>query len=467
MVPPIEQLILASVLHTPEFRAKVYAYIKPELFVSKEIPVLVGLIKTFFESYDAIPNEHALLVELDAKSGINEDMYRSVKSEIKGLYSDEMVKATSKVEQSWLLEKTATYLKTQACHLAVMESLSILDGENKTLTSDAIPDILKAALSISFDSDAGHDYILDSESRYEFYHKLEQRIPFRLSMLNLATNGGMPRKSLIVPVAPTGVGKSLFMTDDAAWLITQGYNVLYVTLELAEERVAERIDANLMDITMQDLKLLPKNVFDSKIAKIKMNPLGTIKIKEYPPGTFNANHLRFLLQEYKNTCEFVPDVIMIDYLNLMASYRMKDNSNSYQYIKAVTEEIRGIAMQTNTVVMSPTQTNRSGNGASDFELNEVSESFGIAMTADVMIGLISTPELEELGHMRIKQLKNRFGDLSKPNSFVVSVNRSKMQLRDLDVPHSSTQTYTPQAKSNSSGPARLNTSKSSDGSMKF
>lgn len=428
----IEQLIVASILNVPDYRSKVYPHIRPELFISGCAPTIVELIKKFNDEYKSFPPKDSLLVELDNKSGLSEEAYNDAKEAIKILYSDEMIKACNQVDKEWLLDKSESYLKTNSCHLAVMESLSILDGENKKLTPEAIPDILKNALSITFDNNVGHDYIDDADARFEFYHKLEKRIPFKLKSLNDVTQGGIPRKSLIVPVAPTGVGKSLFMTDWSSWLLTQGFNVLYVTLELAEERVAERVDANLMNITMQDLKTLPKTTFDSRLNTILRNPIGKLKIKEYPPGTFNANHLRFLCQDLKNKQNFKPDIIMVDYLNLMSSYRMRDNSNSYSYIKAVTEELRGVAMELDIVVCSPTQTNRTGMGASDFELTEVSESAGIAMTADMMVGFISTPELEELGHMRVKQLKNRFGDLNKPGSFVISVNRAKMQLADLD-----------------------------------
>lgn len=429
----IEKLILAGILQHPQYRSKVFPHLRPELFTTGSAPVIMSLLKKYNDEYQSFPTKDALIVELDNKSGISEDTYKETKTEINELYGDQMAKAVKELELQWYLDKSETYLKTQSCHLAVMESLSILDGENKKLSPEAIPDILKDALSISFNTDVGHDYIEDAPARFEFYHKVEQRIPFRLSMLNDCTGGGIPRKSLIVPVAPTGVGKSLFMTDWASFLIEQGYNVLYVTLELSEERIGERIDTNLMDLTMADLKVCPQNVFERKISAIKLKPIGSVKIKEYAPGTFNANHLRFLLQDFKNKHEWAPDVIMIDYLNLMSSYRMKDNSNSYSYIKAIAEEIRGVAMETNTVVCSPTQTNRTGMGASDFELTEVSESAGIAMTADVMFGMISTPELEELNHIRFKQLKNRFGSITSPTSFVASVNRGKMQIRDLDL----------------------------------
>lgn len=427
----LEKIIIASIMHNPEFRAKVYPFIKVEYFNDAAVASVVQLVKNYNETYNSFPNKDSLTVELDDKKGLTENQYQDAKKLIPSLFSEEMQSVTRKVELQWLLDKTEKYLKTQSCHNAVMASISILDGENKKLTPDAIPDILKEALAISFDTNVGHDYINDFESRFEFYHRIEETIPFRLTALNAACGGtGVPRKTLVVPVAPTGVGKSLFLTDDAAFLLEKGYNVLYVTLEMAEERIAERIDANLMNITMGDLKTCPKSTFDSKINTIKRKPIGAIKIKEYPPGTFNANHLRYLLHDLKNKSAFVPDVIMVDYLNLLASYRMKDASNSYSYIKAVAEEIRGIAMEFDCVVIAPTQTNRSGQNASDFELNEVSESHGISMTADVMIGLIATPELEELNQLRMKMLKNRFGQAGV--SFLVAINRSKMQLRDLD-----------------------------------
>lgn len=430
---PIEQLIITGVLHSADYRAKAYPHIRPELFSSNTTPIMFEIIKKFNDDYGTFPNKDAMLVELDNRPNLSEDLYNSTKADIKTVFTEESVNAINKIKKDWFFDKSEQYLKTQSCHLAVLDSLSILDGDNKNLTPDAIPDILKKALSISFNTDLGHDYIMDAEARFEFYHLYEARIPFRLKALNDVTGNGVPRKTLTVPIAPTGVGKSLFMTDWSSYLITEGYNVLYITLELAEERIAERVDANLMNFTMDELKSCPKNTFDNKINTIKRNQnLGILKVNEFPPGTFNANHLRFLLQDYMAKQEFKPDAIMIDYINLMASYRMKDNSNSYSYIKAIAEEIRGVAMESDVAIISPTQTNRDAFGASDFGLSEISESAGVAMTADLAFGMISTPELEDLGHMRIKQLKNRFGDINKPSSFVVSVNKSKMQIRDLD-----------------------------------
>lgn len=428
----IEQLIISAILNSAEYRSKVYPHIRKELFISGVAPTLIEIIQKYNDDYRAFPNREAMLIELDSKPGLTEESYTASKEAIKLAFSDQMKGAVDKIDMDWFFDKSESYLKMNSCHLAVMDSLSILDGENKKLTPEAIPDILKKALSITFDNNVGHDYIEDADARFEFYHTHEQRIPFKLKALNDVTQGGFPRKSLVVPVAPTGVGKSLFLTDWSGWLITKGYDVLYVTLEMAEERIGERIDAALMDVTMSDLKEMPKVTFDNKLNTLKRNTLGSLKIKEYPPGTFNANHLRFLCQDLKNKQNFVPDIIMVDYLNLLSSYRMRDNSNSYNYIKAVTEELRGVAMELDIVICSPTQTNRQGMGATDYELTEISESAGIAMTADGVFGLISSPELEELGHMRIKQLKNRYGDINRPSSFVIGVNRSKMQLYDLD-----------------------------------
>lgn len=442
MSEQLEKIIIGSILHNPDFRAKVYPHLKSQYFDSSPVATIVELIKEYHDKYNSFPNEQSIKVELDGRKGLTENTYQDTTKLVPILFSDDMMSATKKVEMPWLLQKTETYLKTQSCHIAVMDSISILEGDNKKMSADAIPDILKAALSISFDTNVGHDYIEDFESRFDFYHKVEQKIPFRLKVLNDAMGSGTPRKTLIVPVAPTGVGKSLFLTDWASFLLTQGINVLYVTLEMAEERIAERIDANLMDLTMDALKTCPRKTYDSKINQIKRNPIGRIKIKEYPPGTFSANSLRYLLHEYKNKSDFVPTVIMVDYLNLMASYRMKDASNSYSYVKAIAEELRGVAMEFDAVTIAPTQTNRSGQNATDFELNEVSESHGISMTADVMFGLISTPELEELGHMRIKILKNRFGQ--NGGSYVIGVNRSKMKLYDIDGIGNAPQQPTPQ-----------------------
>lgn len=315
-----------------------------------------------------------------------------------------------------------------------MDSISIIEGENKKLNRDAIPDILKEALSISFDNNVGHDYVEDAESRFDFYHKKEARIPFSLTMLNKIVGGdGVPKKALIVPLAPTGVGKSLFLCNEAAHWLSSGRNVLYITLEMAEERIAERIDSNLMDITLNDLKTVAKSSFLSKMHNIQTKTIGKLIIKEYPPGTFNANHLRFLIQDLQAKKNFKPEIVIVDYLGLMASYRMKSVDNTYTYVKAVTEELRGVMQEYDMLGVSPTQTNREGQNNSDYDLNQMSESHGVSMTADMIFGLISTPEMEKIGRIRIKQLKNRFGDLNYYNSFLVGIQRNKMRLYDVEV----------------------------------
>ena len=440
MSKDVEVMILGSLLHNKDYSTKVLPFTKERLFESESVSALTKIALQYHDKYSDLPSEEAFLVEVNNQKGLSENAYQDAKAIVTKIFSQDFSQKLSTQNVQWLLDKTEKYFKDRSCFLAIVESMSIIDGENKKLTREAIPDILKDALNISFDIDVGHDYIEDAEKRFDFYHAIEERIPFALKELNRYTNGGLPRKTLMIPVAPTGVGKSLFMTDWSAYLITQGYNVLYVTLELAEERIAERVDAKLFDLEIQQLKELPKSSFDKKINGLKNKTLGKLIVNEYSPGTFNANHLRFLLQELKNKRGFAPDIIMIDYLNLMASYRMKDNSNSYSYIKSIAEEIRGVGMEHNCAIVAPTQTNRSGAQSSDYSSTDVSESFGTIMTADIAIGFISTPELEALSQMRGKILKNRFG---RPDgSFLMGVNRAKMSLYDCDLPINDTQLST-------------------------
>lgn len=429
----IELLIAAGITHLPDFRSKVVPHFKPELIENESARRLIQTFVEFHDKYKTTPTKEAMSVELSNRKDLSDDSFKSTSDLLDTVYSEKIQDGITKQSLSWMLTETERHLTNRACYNTIMESLSIIEGENKKLAIDAIPDLFKQAISISFDTNVGHDYIEDSEERFNFYHMKEDIIPFHLSMLNKATGGGMRSKSLIVPIAPTGVGKSLFLTSEAAHQLMRGKNVLYITLEMAEERISERIDAKLMDIAIGDLKTIPKSVFDNKINTMKKNPIGKIITKEYPPGTFTANHLRFLLNELKSKRNFIPKIIMVDYLNLMASYRMKDAGNSYSYVKAVAEELRGVGMEFDVTVISPTQTNRNGMGAADFELTEISESAGIAMTADLIFGIISTPEMEELGQLRFKQLKNRWGDLNSPNSWLVGVNRAKMQMFDLDM----------------------------------
>jgi len=427
-----ETLILSGLLHVPDYQIKVLPYIKNDVFESADASTIFKMSKDFFDQYNRIPTKEALEIELEKANGLPELTYKESQKLIDKLFSDSVQSGIKRQNIDWMINTTEKYVVNRACELAVLDAYSIVSGENKKQTLESIPDMLKEAVSISFDTDIGHDYMEDFEKRYDFYHDVQSRIPFGLTMLNHITKGGVPRKSLIVPVAPTGVGKSLFLTDWTSYLLTEGYNVLYVTLEMAEERIAERMDAKLMNLNIEELSTISKEVFSTKINKLKSKRLGKIIVKEYPTGTFNANHLRHLLQELAVKKKFKPDVIMVDYLNLVASYRIPMGSSSYAYVKAVAEELRSVAMQFNCVVCAPTQTNRNGQNASDFELNEVSDSHGVSMTADLMFGFISLPELEQLGHMKIKQLKNRYGNLFAPNTFLVGVERPKMTLFDVD-----------------------------------
>jgi replicative DNA helicase len=342
-------------------------------------------------------------------------------------------------DDEWLYEKSEKFCKDKAVYNAIMESIHIIDGKNETQTENAIPEILSEALSVSFDTHIGHDYIEDADERYEFYHKAESKIPFDLEMFNTITQGGTPNKTLNMILAGTGVGKSLFMCHHAAACLSQNNNVLYITCEMAEERIAERIDANLMDITMDDMKSLPKQIYDKKLETATQGCTGKLIVKEYPTATAHANHFRALLDELKLKKKFIPDIIFIDYLNICASSRMKQNANvnSYTYIKAIAEELRGLAVERNVPIFSATQTNRSGFNNSDVGLEDTSESFGLPATADLMFALISTEELEEANQMMIKQLKNRYNDVITNKKFVVGINRAKMKLFDVD-PHEQT-----------------------------
>ncbi len=434
----VETLILGGILHIPDYQTKVLPYVKSDYFTEKNTEEVFKLIHEYNNTYNKLPTLESLEIELENKIGLTEKQFQESKELIEKVYSDKFVTGIKSQDLTWMLTTSENYISDRACELAVYQSHSIISGENTKLKRDAIPEILNSALAISFDTDIGHSYLDDIEKRFEFYHSKTQRIPFYLSMLDFITKGGCPKKSLVVPVAPTGVGKSVFMTNWAAELISNGYNVLYVTLEMAEERIAERIDAKLLNVTMDELSSMTKEAYMNKFTVLKRKTLGKIFVKEFQPGVCNANHIRHLMKELKTKKNFTPDIVMVDYLNLASSYRVAMSVGSYAYIKSVTEELRGLAMQNNIVVISPTQTNRSGQNATDFELNEVSESHGVAMTADLMFGLISTPELEQLGHLRIKQLKNRFNSVHAPSSFLVGIARAKMSLFDVDLPQTRT-----------------------------
>lgn len=428
----LEKIILTLTVNDTHFAAKVNPHFKPEYFSNPETTTVAKLYQDFFQKYNALPTSESLKIELENMSSISQETFSNTKILIDDLYESKKVSALSKIEPEFILKKTENYFKQQACHYAILESLAIIEGENKKLKTEAIPDILKNAISISFDTDIGHDYIDNALDRFDSYHKVEVKVPFPLNGLNLITGGGAVKKSLITPVAPTGVGKSFFMTAWAADLIRNMYDVLYITLEMPEEQIAQRVDMNLFNFTKNEVTNSPKSTFISNIQTLKKKGIGKLKIKEYVTGTFDANHLRSLLKELKQKENFQPHVIMIDYLSLMASYRSTNVSDTYGYNKAIAEEIRGVAMEFNLIVVAPMQTNRTAINQADFTLSEIAESAGVAHTADFMFGLIQTEEMGKVNQMRIKQLKNRWGDVTRPSSFMINVDKSKMQLFDGD-----------------------------------
>lgn len=427
----LEKIIISGLLHNMDFSKKVMPYTKSMFFASNTSETVIDIILDYTETYSSLPSKDAIEIELDSKKGMSEETYKNTKVLIDKIYDNEIIDSINKIDKEWLLEKTESYYKQQSCHIAVLEAISIIEGDSK-LSPESIPLIMEDALRIEFNINLGHDYFQDSDARYEYYHRTDVKVPFLLKAMNDITGGGASRKSLIVPVAPTGVGKSFFMTAWSAYLLQNGYNVAYITLEMAEEKIGERIDANLMDVRLNDLNRIPKNIFDNKINKMKQDYNGILKIKEEPSASFNAAKLRTLLHEYKQKDNFVPDVIMIDYLNLVKPMRGSPTDNSYTALKNVAEELRSLALEMDLIICSPSQTNRDAFGLDDFNLTELSESMGIAHTADFMFGMIETPELAADFLMRLKQLKNRWGDINAPSSFMVSTNKAKMQLYDSD-----------------------------------
>ena len=380
------------------------------------------------DKYKKIPTQISLEIEVEQRKDLTETEHSKIVEIIKTLDS-------TNVDMDWLLDTTEKFCKDRAIYNAIVDGISIIDGKDKNRTPDSIPSILTDALAVSFDNAVGHDYLLDSDSRFEFYHKVEERIPFDLEFFNKITKGGLPTKTLNIALAGTGVGKSLFMCHMAANSLSQGKNVLYITLEMAEERIAERIDANLMNVSMEDLHDLPKKMFDDKIAKIVKKTSGKLIVKEYPTASAHSAHFRGLIKELAIKKSFKPDIIFIDYLNICASSRFKgaQNVNSYSYIKSVAEELRGLAVECNVPIMSATQTTRGGFTSTDVGLEDTSESFGLPATADFMFALISNEELDELNQIVVKQLKNRYNDPTINKRFVLGIDRSKMKLFDVEL----------------------------------
>ena len=423
----IEQTILRHLLTDEKYMRKVLPFIKPDYFEGP-YRVLFKEAGKFVAKYNKLPVEESFKVELD-QSEISKEQYKLAIEVMPSLFKED------KVDDQWLADTTEKWCQDRALHNAIMESISIIDGKHETLTKNALPDILQKALGVAFDANVGHDYIENAEERFEFYNKEEDRIPFDLEYFNKITKGGIPNKTLNIALAGTGVGKSLFMCHCAASALTQGLNVLYITMEMAEERIAERIDANLLNIPIDQIDKTPKINFTEKVHELSKKTNGKLIIKEYPTGSAHSGHFRALLNELKLKRQFEADIIFIDYLNICASSRMKGmggSINSYNYIKAIAEELRGLAVEFDVPVFSATQTTRSGYGNSDVGLEDTSESFGLPATADLMFALISTEELENMGQIMVKQLKNRYNDPTRDKRFVVGVDRSKMRLYDVD-----------------------------------
>ena len=424
----IEQTILRNMLTDDGYMRKVLPFIKPEYFEGPYRTLFKEAGK-FVAKYNTLPTKEAFLVELNEHSDLTNDQFGAAVDIAQNLFDGD------EVDETWLLENTEKWCQDRAIYNAVMESISIIDGKHEKLTKNALPDLLQTALGVAFDTAVGHDYIEAAEDRYEFYHKEEDRIPFDLDYFQKITKGGVPNKTLNIALAGTGVGKSLFMCHVAASALSQGRNVLYITMEMAEERIAERIDANLLNVPIDQLENLSKDMFTTKVADLARKTTGKLIIKEYPTGAAHSNHFRALLNELKLKKQFEPDIIFIDYLNICASSRMKGMGgaiNSYSYIKAIAEELRGLAVEYDLPIFSATQTTRSGFSNSDVGLEDTSESFGLPATADLMFALIATEELDREGQIMVKQLKNRYNDPTAHRRFVVGIDRSKMRLFDVE-----------------------------------
>ena len=424
----IELVILQNLIYNDEFSRKVTPFLKKEYFHDQIEKLVFGAIQDFIATYNALPTKEAIVIDLDKKTSLTEPQFEELGKLMESLTDEDVP------ELDWLSSQTEDFCKDKAVYNAIMESIHILEDKSDSKTPNAIPEILSDALAVSFDTHIGHDYIEDAEERYDFYHRVEKKVPFDLEYFNTITGGGTPQKTLNIIMAGTGVGKSLFLCHHAANCLTQNQNVLYITCEMAEERIAERIDANLFDMTIDDVQDLPRQMYYKKLEGFKTHLKGKLIVKEYPTATANVNHFRALLDELWMKKQFKPDIIFIDYLNICASARLKNGSNvnSYTYIKAIAEELRGMAVERSVPIFSATQVNRTGFNNSDVGLEDTSESFGLPATADFMIALISTEELEENNQIMVKQLKNRYNDVASNKKFILGINRGKMKLYDVD-----------------------------------
>jgi len=426
----LEQSILRNLVYNEDYLRKVLPFLKDDYFSDRTERTLYNEITSFTETYNSSPSIEAISIAVKEKSNLTDDEVKGCEDYLKEIETH----SKTETEVQWLVDKTEKFCQEKAIYNGVLRAISILDGKDKNQDKGAIPSILSDALAVSFDTTVGHDYLEDSDERYEFYHRKEERIPFDLDYFNKITKGGLPAKTLNIALAGTGVGKSLFMCHVAAGAMVQGKNVLYITLEMAEEKIAERIDANLLNVSLDDLMDLPKDMYDKKVAKVREKTYGKLIIKEYPTASASATHFRTLLNELNLKRSFKPDIIFIDYLNICCSSRIKAgaNINSYTYVKSIAEELRGLAVEYNVPVVSATQTTRSGFTSSDPGLEDTSESFGLPATADLMFALITSEDLEELGQIMVKQLKNRYNDPTYYKRFTIGVDRAKMRLYDVE-----------------------------------
>ena len=423
----IEVTILRNLIHNEDYARKVIPFLQPEYFEDRIKKTIFLETSEFIVKYDSLISLEALQIEISNRSDLSGDDIQEAKKCIESL-------EVKDVDQKWLTDSTEKWCRDRAIYLALMESIHIADGNDEKKNRDAIPSILSNALAVSFDNHIGHDYLQDFEERFESYHRKEDRIPFDLDYLNKITKGGLPNKTLNIALAGTGVGKSLFMCHMASASLLSGHNVLYITMEMAEEKIAERIDANLLNVNIQEITDLPRPMFESKVSNLTKKTQGNLIIKEYPTASAHSGHFKSLLNELALKKSFRPDIIFIDYLNICASerYRAGSNVNSYTVVKAIAEELRGLACEANVPIVSATQTTRSGYGSSDVDLTDTSESFGLPATADLMFALISTDELQELGQIMVKQLKNRYNDINVYKRFILGIDRAKMRLYDCE-----------------------------------
>ena len=424
----IEKTVLTNLIFNEDYYRRVYPYIKSEYFDDGNLKKIFDTYSNYVDEFKEPPSVEALKISLDKRKDLNEDSYKNIMNAVDELQRD------PDTNVDWLVKETEKFCQDKDLFNTIRRAILIIDGEDKEMDKGSLPELLSNSLSISFDTSIGHDYIEDYEDRYDFYHKKEERIPFDIDLLNKITKGGLPRKSMTVLLATTGGGKSLVKCHAAANAMMAGKNVLYITMEMAEERISERIDANLMDCTLDEVTLMPRDVYEKRMNRIKNKATGRLVVKEYPTGSAHVGHFRHLLNELRMKRGFTPDIIFIDYLNICASARVKGAAaaNSYTLVKSIAEEVRGLAMEYNAAVVTSSQFNRDGYGNSDVDLTNTSESMGITHTADCILGLITSEDLDNLGQIMVKQLKNRWGDLNYYRRFVVGIDRSKMKLYDLE-----------------------------------